>query len=82
MVRYPSHRQCFSSDPIRFHAEALLVVNQIELGFGILVSRVLKRGSFTSLEELEGRILAFFDHFNRMMAKPFEWTYKGRPLKA
>ena len=55
-------------------------LNQIEIGFSILVRRLLKRASFTSVEELEQRILAFIDYFNATLAKPFAWTYKGRPL--
>ena len=56
-------------------------LNQIELWFSILVRRLLKRGSFTSKEELRTRILAFIDYFNATLAKPFKWTYKGRPLQ-
>src|SRR5215207_48376 len=56
-------------------------LNQIELWFSILVRKVLKRGSFTSVEDLRQRILAFIEYFNRALAKPFKWTYKGRPLK-
>jgi transposase len=55
-------------------------LNQIELWFSILVRRLLKRGNFTSLEDLRERILAFIAYFNKTMAKPFKWTYKGRPL--
>jgi transposase len=55
-------------------------LNQIEIWFSILVRRLLKRGSFTSVEELRERILAFIDYFNATMAKPFKWTYTGRPL--
>ena len=57
-------------------------LNQIEIWFSILVRRLLKRASFTSLEELRERILAFIDYFNKTMAKPFKWTYAGRPLVA
>jgi transposase len=79
-------RRAFLEDPthrIRFvytpkHASWL---NQIELWFSILVRKVLKRGSFGSLEELEERLVEFIEYFNRTMAKPFKWTYKGRPLK-
>lgn len=56
-------------------------LNQVELWFSILVRRLLKRASFTSKEELKSRILAFIDYFNDTMAKPFKWTYKGRPLQ-
>jgi hypothetical protein len=57
-------------------------LNQIELWFSILVRRLLKRGNFTSIEDLRERILAFINYFNRTMAKPFKWTYTGRPLTA
>lgn len=56
-------------------------LNQVEIWFSILVRRLLKRASFKSTEELRNRILAFIDYFNRTMAKPFKWTYGGRPLK-
>ena len=55
-------------------------LNQIELWFSIVVRRLLKRGNFTSVEDLRERILAFIAYFNKTMAKPFKWTYKGRPL--
>lgn len=55
-------------------------LNQIEIWFSILVRRLLKRASFTSTEELRERILAFIEYFNQTMAKPFKWTYAGRPL--
>jgi len=55
-------------------------LNQIEIWFSILVRRLLKRASFTSTDELRERILAFIDYFNKTMAKPFKWTYAGRPL--
>lgn len=55
-------------------------LNQVEIWFSILARRLLKRASFTSVEELEKRILAFIEYFNATLAKPFKWTYKGRPL--
>ena len=56
-------------------------LNQIEIWFSILVRRLLKRGNFSSVNELKERILAFIDYFNETMAKPFKWTYAGRPLQ-
>ena len=56
-------------------------LNQIELWFSILVRRLLKRGTFTSVEDLHRRILEFIEYFNRALAKPFKWTYRGRPLQ-
>jgi hypothetical protein len=72
-----SHRIRFVYTPR--HASWL---NQIEMWFSILVRRLLKRTSFKSVEELRSRILAFIDYFNKTMAKPFKWTYSGRPLTA
>jgi transposase len=70
----PSHRIQFVYLPT--HTSWL---NQVELWFSILVRRLLKRASFTSREELRARILAFIAYFNQH-AKPFRWTYRGRPL--
>lgn len=72
----PTHRIHFVYTPK--HCSWL---NQIELWFSILVPRLLKRGSFASKEELRTRILAFIEYFNATLAKPFKWTYKGRPLQ-
>ena len=55
-------------------------LNQIEIWFGILSRRALKRASFVSTKELGKALLAFIDYFNRLLAKPLRWTYKGRPL--
>jgi hypothetical protein len=57
-------------------------LNQVEIWFSILVRRLLKRASFTSIEDLRQGILAFIEFFNRAKAKPFKWTYAGRPLTA
>lgn len=57
-------------------------LNQVEIWFSILVRRLLKRGSFASAEEMQARMLAFISYFNRVLAKPFKWTYSGRPLAA
>jgi transposase len=80
-------RQKFLADPrhrIRFvytpkHSSWL---NQIEIWFSILMRRLLKRASFSSVADLEVRLLSFIDYFNQVAAKPFKWTYTGRPLQA
>jgi transposase len=56
-------------------------LNQVELFFSILARRLLKRGEFTSVEDLVGKVMAFINDDNRT-ATPFRWTYDGRPLKA
>jgi len=55
-------------------------LNQVEVIFGIITRRILRRGNFTSTAALQERLLAFIDYFNRTFAKPFNWTYTGRPL--
>ena len=55
-------------------------LNQIEIWLSILVRKLLKRGSFTSVEDLQARVLAFIEYYNQTMAKPFKWTYQGKAL--
>lgn len=73
----PTHRIRFVYTPK--HCSWL---NQIEIWFSILVRRLLKRSSFTSKKDLKTKILRFIDYFNQTMAKPFRWTYPGKPLHA
>lgn len=55
-------------------------LNQVEIWFSLLARRLLKRASFTSVDDLRQRVRAFIEYFNATLAKPFKWTYKGRPL--
>lgn len=57
-------------------------LNQVEIWFSILSRRALKRASFRSIGELETRLRDFIAYFNRVLAKPFRWTYAGKPLAA
>lgn len=58
-------------------------VNQIEIWLSILlVRKLLKRGSFSSVAELQSKVLEFIEYYNRSMAKPFKWTYQGKALAA
>jgi transposase len=71
----PSHRVVFHYTPK--HSSWL---NQIEIWLSILTRKLLQRGSFTSVDALTARVLAFIAYYNRTMAKPFRWTYQGKLL--
>jgi len=85
----PSHTsaqtQAWLADHERFfvhhtpsHASWL---NMVELFFSILSRRLIKRGIFTSAEDMVTKVMAFIAEYNRT-AKPFRWTYDGSPLRA
>lgn len=73
----PSHRIQFLFTPR--HCSWL---NQIEIWFGTLRSKVTRWMNFASLDALEDAILSFIDYYNRTLAHPYNWTYKGQLLSA
>ena len=74
-LRQPDHRITFHFTPK--HASWL---NQIEIWFSILVRKLLRRGNFATKKDLRTKIEQFIAYFNATMAKPFRWTYAGKPL--
>ena len=76
-LQNPAHKISFIYTPK--HCSWL---NQIEIFFGILHKKVIKRGNFTSKEDLKDKVSKFITYFNETIAKPFKWTYGGKPCKA
>ena len=56
-------------------------LNQVEIWFGILTRKLLKRLSCLSKEDLRKHIEEFIEYFNEELAKPYKWTYAGKALK-
>ena len=73
----PNHRMVFHYTP-----KHTSWMNQVEIWLSILVRKLLKRGSFSSVDELKQKVMEFIDYYNRTMAKPFKWTYQGKVLVA
>ncbi|MCI5158988.1 MAG: IS630 family transposase, partial [Candidatus Electrothrix sp. AUS1_2] len=57
-------------------------LNQVEIRFGILTKKLLKRGNSDSKETLRDKLINFIEYFNKNMARPYRWTFDGLPLKA
>ena len=71
----PAHKIVFHFTPK--HCSWL---NQVEIWFSILTRKLLRRGSFSSQTDLKQQILNFIDYFNQKLARPFQWTFKGKLL--
>lgn len=52
-------------------------LNPIENWFGQLVRHCTRNGNFTSIEDLEAKILSFIEYFNTALKKPLNWKFSG-----
>jgi transposase len=52
-------------------------LNQVECFFSILTRKLLRRGEFSSREDLVAKMLAFVEHHSET-AKPFKWVYNAK----
>lgn len=57
-------------------------LNQVEIWFGILHKRVLKYGSFRSVQQMEDKVLGFMSHWNDYESHPFKWKFRGFRVKS
>ena len=57
-------------------------LNQIEIWFNIFSRDVLRGGVWPSKQALVSQILSYIKNYNQLWAKPFKWTYTGKPLTA
>ena len=54
-------------------------LNQVEIFFGIITKRAIRRGSFSSVKDLVRKIDAFVEAYNKT-AKPFAWTTTAQSI--
>jgi len=85
-----AHRGQKAADRLRSQWPSVVLVhtplhaswlNQIEIYFSIVQRKVLIPNDFSSLAEVEERLLAFQHHYEQI-AVPFHWTFTCRDLAA
>ncbi len=57
-------------------------LNQVEIWFGIFARDVLRDAVWRSKAELIRQIMEYIRIYWSERAKPFRWTYTGKPLAA
>lgn len=84
-----SHRGQASVDRLQGRWHNLVLVhtpvhaswlNQVEIYFSVLQRKVLTPNNFTSLHDVEDRILRFQPHYEQV-ARPFHWKFTRRELE-
>ena len=85
-LRTGKQRKAFLADPshsvvIHFTPRRASWLDQIEIWFSTLGRNVIHRGSFSSVEDLQTKIVEFINYYNRSLARPYRWTYTGTPCR-
>ena len=57
-------------------------LNQIEIWFNMFTRDVLRGGVWPNKRALVEQIMCYIKNYNQLWAKPFQWTYTGKPLVA
>ncbi len=57
-------------------------LNQVEIWFGIFARDVLRDAVWHSKAELVAQIMEYIRAYSAERARPFRWTYTGKPLAA
>ena len=78
-------RRSFLSNPLHrihfyFTPKHSSWLNQIEIWFGVVRTKLTRHGSFNSLGNLRNKLNQFIDYHNDVLAHPYKWTYRGKPL--
>jgi putative transposase len=78
--KHPKVRTWLAQRP-RYHMHYIPTysswLNQVERWFGLITQRAIRRGTFTSVQDLIQKIDSFVQHYNRA-SRPFVWTATRR----
>ena len=53
-------------------------LNVIEGWFSALQNKVLQTGSFRNVEDLVGKVIAYVNYYNEILAKTINWTESSK----
>jgi len=77
VLEWVSRRRRLTIDFTPTHASWL---NQVEIWFSVFSKDVIKGGIWHSKQQLIKQIIYYVKKYNKERARPFSWTYTGKPL--